>query len=309
MQNKQQGIALVIVLWMLALMTIIALAFSGMTRTESLLSNNMIRSAQARAEAESGIWLAVNDLLKPNNNRRFAANGLPVQLRSDPDRKLTISILDESGKVDLNKASEQLLIGLISSAGIDFDQTNQIVDAILDWRDKDDLTRLNGAEDDDYKSNGYAYGAKDGTFNSIEEVMLIQGMDQSLYKKLQDLITVHSMQSRVRINSAPLGVLKALPGLSDEIIAEIITSRQNGETAIIPIVLPDSVKPLVFASGQGNLFSIISEAQVGGLTSRLKLTLARKRSGNKPITILDWQENVAAMAINVNHQQEIFPEE
>jgi len=288
---NERGIALVIVLWMLALMTILALAYSGMTRTESLLSHNMIHSAQARAQAESGIWLAVNDLLKRVKSRQFPADSSPVVIHSTQTDNLTISIQDESGKIDLNKASQQLLLGLIKSAGIDHDQSTRLVDAILDWRDRDSLTRVNGAEDQQYESMGYPYGAKDGTFNSIGELMQIRGMTPSLYKKLKPLITVHSTQSRIRLNSAPSSVLNALPDMSVELMTRIMSGRSNNETAIIPSILPDSIRPLVFTSGQGNVYSVTSEATVKGITSRLRVTLVLKKSGNQPITILKWQEN------------------
>jgi general secretion pathway protein K len=45
-----------------------------------------------------------------------------------------------------------------------------LVDAILDWRDEDDLHLVNGAEDPDYKAAGLPYGAKDGPFDSLEEL-------------------------------------------------------------------------------------------------------------------------------------------
>lgn len=296
---------MVIVLWMLALMTIIALAYSGMTRTETLLSNNMLRAAQARSEAEAGIWLAVNDLLRPIKNRQFPTSGLPIRPLTEPGKDLIISIQDESGKVDLNKASQKLLNGLVRLAGAELEQSNQIVDAILDWRDRDNLTRVNGAEDNEYETLGYPYGAKDSLFNSIGELLQVAGMSPSLYRKIKPLITVHSMQSRIRLNSAPIGVLQALPEMSDDLIAQIMAGRSNDETAIISSVLPDLVKPLVFTSGQGNVFSVTSEAKVGGITSRLMVTLILKKSGNRPITILGWQENAPPLI----HQQELSPEE
>ncbi len=281
---------------MLALMTIIALAYSSMTRNESLLSYNGLRSAQAREKAESGIWLVINDLLKPINNRRFLVNGLPVQLgaiypEDESVQDLLISIQDESGKIDLNKASQQLLLGLLRSTGVDSDQSHQIVDAILDWRDKDNLSRLNGAEDDDYAANGLSYGAKDGPFNSIGELQQVLGLSPSIYQKLQPLLTVHSLQSRIRLHTAPIGVLKALPDMSDELLAQIISERSTMDTTPLSLVVPDASKTLVFTSGQGRVFSITSEAKVSGVTSRLLVTFALKKSNNMPITILDWQEN------------------
>ena len=78
-----------------------------------------------------------------------------------------MSIQDEDGKIDLNAAPDELLRGLFVSAGLDEDAGAALVDAIVDFRDEDDLTRLNGAEDRDYADAGLPYGAKDAPFEAV----------------------------------------------------------------------------------------------------------------------------------------------
>lgn len=289
--NRQGGIALLIVLWMLALLSIIALAYSGMTRMESQLTSNIVRDAKARALAESGFWLGVNDLIKAPDDRRFTADGTRINFGQSPEQKLFISILDETGKIDLNKTSDQLLESLLASTGIDAEQNPYLRDAILDWRDRDQLKRVNGAEDDDYEAAGYPYGAKDGAFNSVEELAQIAGMTRELYDKLQPLVTIHSMQARVRLSTAPRPVLLALPGMTEDLVDQIIAERTVNDTAILASILPDAVRPYVFTAGRGNVYTITSEANVSGMIARLQVTVLLKRAGNRPITILDWQEN------------------
>ncbi len=308
MDNKlpkhQGGIALVIVLWMLALMTIIALAYSSMLRTETLLSNNMIRAAQARTEAEAGVWLTVKDILKPIKKRLLTTDGESHELHPISQHRLIVSVQDESGKIDLNRASQQLLISLIKSTGTELEQASHVADAIIDWRDSDKLKRLNGAEDEDYESNGYSYGAKDGSFNSIGELRYVHGINPSLYEKLQALVTIHSMQPRVRLNAAPIGVLNALPEMTEELATRILAGRKKSVTVTIPPTLPASITPLVAVSGQGKVFSVTSEARVNGVTSRLRVIFALKKSTNKPVTILGWHEN----APSPTRQQELLLE-
>jgi len=297
--HRQQGIAIVIVLWMTALMTIMALAYSSMTRTENRLNSLMVHSAQARSIAESGIWLAVNDLIQPSTSRRYPTNNLPTQLQSDSLQSLTISIQDETGKIDLNKASQQLLMGLVQSVGVDQDKSYPIVDAIMDWRDNNDLSLLNGAEDSDYAANGYPYGAKDGPINSVGELLQIHGIDALLYKKLQPLVTIHSMRPRVNINSASIAVLHAIPSLSTDMVVQLISSRADLGNATIPPVISDEARPYISTAGRGNVFSVVSEAQVKGVSSRLRVTFVLKKNGDRPITILEWRENVPPLI----HQQ------
>lgn len=308
--RSQQGIALIIVLWMLALLTIIALSYSNMSRTETLLISNTVHIAQARSKAESAIWLAVNDLLKPLKSRQYSQSGMTTVIYSSVEDSLKVIIQDESGKIDLNKASSQLLHGMFTSINIDIDQANQLVDVILDWRDRDDLTRVNGAEDKDYLDSGFTYGAKDGVFNSIGELRQVKGMTSDLYEKIAPLVTIHSMQSRVRLSSATPGVLNALPDLPIELKTQILDNRTNNEADIIVGILPDTLKPLVFISGVGrNIYSINAEAQVQGIYSNLRVILALKKKGNRPMTILDWQENVASFIIDSHLQENVLENE
>lgn len=69
-----------------------------------------------------------------------------------------------------------------------------LLQAILDWRDKDNLVRNHGAEDDDYQQLDYNYGAKDGLFNSLDELQLVMGMTTETYNKLKPALTIHSHQ-------------------------------------------------------------------------------------------------------------------
>ncbi len=293
--QNQKGIALVIVLWILALLSILALAYSGMTRTEGLLARNMVHTSQARALAESGFWTAVHDLIRPVPYRKFSVAGSPTTLYENEHNRVVIQIQDESGKIDINKASQRLLLGLFLTASAEPDQANNLVDAILDWRDRDNLRKVNGAEDQDYAALGLPYGAKDGTFNSIEELLLIRGMTAEIFDKIKPSITVHSMQARVRLNAAPKSVLWALPDMTEKIIDEILSIRSAQGPVIIPDILPASASPMVFTSGQGNVYTITCDARVGQSTSRLKVTLILRKTGNRPITILDWQEKTAPL--------------
>ena len=61
-----------------------------------------------------------------------------------------VRIIDESGKVDINKTSELIMKGLLLNLGVKEEDASIIVDSIQDWRDTDDLVRLHGAESSYY---------------------------------------------------------------------------------------------------------------------------------------------------------------
>jgi general secretion pathway protein K len=56
-----------------------------------------------------------------------------------------------------------------------------VVDSIIDWSDPDDLRRLHGAESEYYLGLRVPYRAKNGWFDSPEEMLLVRGMTAALF--------------------------------------------------------------------------------------------------------------------------------
>jgi general secretion pathway protein K len=142
---RQQGLALVLVLWVLSLLTIMAGSFALGMRRESSIITGIKNNAQAMAVAESGIAMAEMMLLNPDQNKRWRADGSIYEINS-ADAKVRVRLLSETGKIDINRADQTLLQGLMSHAPVDAEQQTRIVNAIFDWIDKDDAVRIDGAE-------------------------------------------------------------------------------------------------------------------------------------------------------------------
>ena len=81
--NSQQGIALVLVLWVLLLLTIITGSFALMARMDRLEAHALLSGTQARLSAESAINLAVLALRDPNDETRMLADGRVYETEID----------------------------------------------------------------------------------------------------------------------------------------------------------------------------------------------------------------------------------
>jgi general secretion pathway protein K len=107
--------------------------------------------------------------------------------------RVDITLRDEAGKIDLNAASHELLLGLFIALGEPRGPASQLAGAILDWRDVDSLTQVaGGAEDPDYASAGFAWGAKDAAFETVAEVEQVLGMRPALYASAAPYLTVYT---------------------------------------------------------------------------------------------------------------------
>lgn len=285
--RPQSGVALVIVLWMLSLLIVLAMGYSRMVRTETGLTANLVRFNQARAMAEAGVWQAVSELLKPDSERQWRADGRPHSFRLGAGR-VNVRIFDEGGKIDLNTAGPELLYGLLNAIELPEETGLGLLQAVLDWRDPDNEARKHGAEDADYQRLGYAYGAKDGAFNSVDELQRVMGFDYRIYRTLAPALTVYSRQPGINPGTAPRAALLALPNIRPAEVDAFIRAREQAGAALPPLPGVDSK---YLSESARPVYSIMSEGTVGDSRAGVQVTLLMEYYFDRPYTILAWRES------------------
>jgi general secretion pathway protein K len=231
----------VLVLWVLALLTVMALGLTTVQRTESALTRNQIDGARFRALADAALTLVVLDLLtRPlgmegmegmegvDETSAWIPDGTPRVLAFD-GHQLEVRLFNETSRLDLNIATREQLASLIELAqgeeGYDEALRDRLADAIIDWRDPDDLTQLNGAEDGDYESSGLPYGARDEPFRSVEELRNVLGMTRVLYQRLAPDLTVENPSGNVELEFASAAVISAVQGIAVDDARRLVEAR------------------------------------------------------------------------------------
>ncbi|MCF6320014.1 MAG: LptF/LptG family permease, partial [Proteobacteria bacterium] len=111
--GKQSGVALILVLWVMVLLTVIAASFALSARTEGVQAKMVFDTTKARYLAEAGLHRAVYELRNPDIEFRWKADGRTYKM-DFADAEIEISITDETGKIDINLASDELLVGLFA---------------------------------------------------------------------------------------------------------------------------------------------------------------------------------------------------
>jgi general secretion pathway protein K len=242
--DPQKGIALLMVLWVLTILMVIVLSFSFMVKTDTLSTLSFKGGMERKSIAEAGIERGVMELHYRNTYKDqtvelegkeiWKTDGTPYTGKLG-NGHYTVRLTDESGKVDINTASELVLKNLFLNMGVQAEEADTIVDSIMDWKDVDNLHRLHGAESDYYMSLPNPYKAKDAPFDTVEELLLVKGVtSEILYgskdrKGVINFLTVNSKMDRININAATKEVLMAIPNMTPEIAEAIITYRQNKE--------------------------------------------------------------------------------
>lgn len=278
--GPQKGMALLMVLWALTILTVMVFSFSYMARTEAYAALSFRQTIEKKFLAEAGIERAMVELLYIDANKSKAivkpgdevwrTDGRPYKILTE-NGYYTIAITNEGGKVDINTTSELILRNLLLNLGLDLDDVDIIVDSIMDWKDPDDLHRLHGVEDDYYMSLPAPYKAKNANFETLEELLLVKGMTpEILYgakgkKGIADFLTVNSKMTNININAAPKEVLSAVPGITPELADAIIAIREAQEIQDIQGILGDNYSlaaPYIGLTGT-NAFTIESTGHKG----------------------------------------------
>jgi general secretion pathway protein K len=208
-----RGFVLVSVLWLLALLTLVALALMTTARLDVRAAGQLVRHAEAEALAD-GLTRLVALRLGDRDRRslteaRIATDGSPFHC-SHQHASVEIAINDLGGLVDLNGASQPLLEWLLLRRGVASGQARSIAAAIVDFRDADDLpSGPEGAESAAYQTAGLRHVPKNAPFESVTELDQVLGMTPRLLNRLRAVVTVYGRQPGIDATHAPRELVTA----------------------------------------------------------------------------------------------------
>jgi len=257
--RDRRGVALLLVLWVLAFLSIIVAEFCRSMRTEVTIAHNYRQMTQAAYSARAGVHMALLELVR-NPALTAAAPGavdsedwrinVDIPATGPNGQNITIRIDNEGGKVNINLADAALLRLAVTGLGLTDEETDIVVDAIMDWRDKDDAHRLHGAENDYYQALPTPYPCKNGDFDAVSELLLVRGVTPALFHGgLARRLTVHPSRAtaekelglkpgaaqlpdgfdfrKISINAASAELLRALPEWDDQMVEAVVAYRQE----------------------------------------------------------------------------------
>ncbi|MEX2644457.1 MAG: hypothetical protein WD270_13460 [Acetobacterales bacterium] len=259
-RSRERGAALLVVLWMLALLALVAVGLAGTARTETRLAANLVAEAEshyrAQAAAMHATLLLLDTARPPPPQIALAGDDAP---EAAPDAEVTAR--DQCGLVDINTALGGLVAALMATAGGGADAAFARTQALLDWRDPDRYRRNRGAEDDDYALAGRAHGARDGLFEGVDELQQVLGIDHEAYDRLRPLVTVDCLAAGIDPLAAPEPLLRTLPGVPEEERQRFLSARAEW------LERPDEGEPPELR-GSGD-YAVPSLAQAFGIEVRI----------------------------------------
>jgi len=291
--SRREGVALIVVLWMLILLSLFALAFSSAMRTEGTVAVNELSNAQARAHADAGVHRGIAILLeKPTEEEEaWARDGREYTVTFD-ETNVVVSLQDESGRIDLNTAPDLLIKGLIAQVIEDLDAAARLGDQILDWRDDNDLVRLNGAEEPAYSDAGLRPPPERGRFESIDDLRMMLEMTPEIFEVLRPAVTVHSRRDgKINPAVAPKLAFLAIPGVDETAVDSLVAARETDEDADVlqPLAVIGATSEYI-AANEGPTYTVRAHAALPDGTSFVREAVVWIASGGNTVyRMLEWR--------------------
>lgn len=238
-RRSERGIALLLALLTMVLLTVVVIEFTFSSQVEYRRAT-MWSSSRRAAEVASGGLILASEVLRADfmygNTDSFSdlwARELPpidtgVGL-------LTVRIEDEQGKLDLN----ELATGALSPAGRRFSlllaklqMDPGLASSLADWLDRnsDPSPGALAAEADWYSRLPRPYLPRNGPLRSFAELALVRGFTPDVMARIRPFVTVlPDGGQKLNVNTAPPEVLMVLdPRLADEgLVKRLVTARAS----------------------------------------------------------------------------------
>jgi len=304
--RTERGIALIVVLLVMALVGVVGAEFAYSMRLEAsavraykdqILAGHLAEAAVAQALREivgDSAYVTPDEhgLLTFYTREGLRLPQLPREKVDFGGGQYSYRLTDEEARINLNTSTPERVDRLLNFClGLDKSVRDVVGDSLLDWRDANEEHRLNGAESEDfYLKLPLPYRAHNANLESVTELLQIHGVLETpaiFYGTeerpgLRDVVTVKT-PGQVNINTATPCAMQAL-GLSDAEISEIMQSR-----SLAPYTSPGRFTGRGFRATT-QTFRIEAQGIVDGrVAARVSAIVQKRAQGTSPtVAILEW---------------------
>ncbi len=267
---SQQGIALIIVMISIMVLTVLAAGFAYSMKVETKLARNANSEAELEWLGRSGVeyarWVLANSMLDPSQpwdslDQPWATGSGWLGPTNSPIAEVqnpftlgrgtaTWKIVDLERKFNINAPEpvlQQVLPQALTLMGDSPGDATAIVNSILDWIDTDEQPHVEGAETEYYQTLTPPYGAKNGPLDDISELLLIKGMTPEIYYGMSatNYQPSYYSQQRTRFGQQAAPMPAATVGMTD-LFTPLSDGKVNINTASAEVLqLLPGVDPMI----------------------------------------------------------------
>ncbi|HLJ06322.1 MAG TPA: hypothetical protein VKT26_08620 [Acetobacteraceae bacterium] len=205
-EGRESGFAVLIVLWALALVTLLVTHVLASGRIELGLAANLGAAENAQAVADAAVYEATFHVM----SGQWAADGVPRRLRVGAG-KAELQIVDVAGRINPNQVSQAVMQRLLVEIGATQAQGDAIAAAMEDWRTPGGEASPHGAKAPQYLAARRGYVPTGHPFRNLQEIGLVLGMTPNLLAALAPHLSLFAPATPDLLRADPL-VAAALTG-------------------------------------------------------------------------------------------------
>ena len=222
--HPARGMALVAVLWLVAAMAVLATGLTGTVRQQVQLTTAIRDQATARAVGEAAQVLVLQAMrAKRGGERPSAIETVNVNYGG---QDVAVEVMPLDGLISLNGADEALLTKVFAVAGqLPAGAASTLAKAAITWRDERPENQGEGPR---------SAGSGKRDFESVEDLMLVPGIDYDLYHRVAPVLTADLAGGRqVNVAAAPPEVLAVLADGQAGVVERVQAARARGDGASV----------------------------------------------------------------------------
>jgi len=291
--KARRGVALLAALWLVVAIAAVALQFSlearerrtiGILASERGVQRGLALGALAlvRSEIDASFRAvpttisqnsAINDLRSVDPLLDVAQRYTePVLVDSIP---VEVTTVDLGARLNINQVQEPELQAFFSFLLKDYSLSTHLAQAILDWRDPDTLPRPSGAEVAAYIKAEQLAVPTNGSFRDVDDLRNVLGMTPEIFAEVSPYLTVRG-DGTINLNTAPVPVLRAIPGMTDQLVNTIVMLRSQGRRISGTDDIVRVMGGRAPVGGRGGQPTPFAGGRVGVQTSSLEMTFTAR---------------------------------
>ena len=222
------GFVLPAALMILMVISLVAVSIQTLTYLQRQIAGNAEEKSQQHWAVTGAVHHVVHRLISdtPTYTREAWGEGLSVDVNG---LVVQVTVADVASYLDLNRSSVAQMSARLQTRSIGAKRADELASLIADWRDPDDLVRVNGAELDAYLRAGTGVaGPGNRKFHTTSEVAQVLSITEAEIQIIKSDFTVYGGRTRGLAN-APVGEppMQLKPGTSLRIEAVCCADAQR----------------------------------------------------------------------------------
>ncbi|MCP4708798.1 MAG: general secretion pathway protein GspK [Planctomycetes bacterium] len=327
--TRKRALALVTVLWVVMILTIVVAVTAKTSRLDTRLTMSGSEQVMAKWANRAALEIALAQLSMDLSEDLPASDGILdfwmvypeySEVVEMPGCVFNIQFEDETSKLNINSITKEQLIWLPY-------MTENIADAIIDWRDTNQTPESLGTEGTFYLNLPIPYLIRDGEFRTLRELLLVNEMTPQLFygedangngqldynendgditppydngDGILDLGLVSYLTcfgaGRVNVNTAPVYVLRSLLQGDIALAENIVAYRQSTTEGILSVDELQEIMPSEVYQAFSGLVTVSSNIwTIHGTTTAIRTGAMFKSEmvvdrSQDPVQVLSWYQ-------------------